>query len=190
MERLTPHTLGALIALYEHRIFTQGVLWGINSFDQWGVELGKQLAGVILEELGEGRVGAITMHRRRFPCGCLHLLGACAGRAGAPVLRARSGTIPVRCRRGVASRGAHIANIRSQTLSFPRFAPSNTPRRDAVDTGSGEQQQLPSEVTIMSIFERYQARYESSREEVMSLDEYLQLCKSTRAPMRGRRSGC
>ncbi|WP_296806130.1 glucose-6-phosphate isomerase [Thiocapsa sp.] len=57
MERLTPFTLGALIALYEHRIFVQGVLWGINSFDQWGVELGKQLAGVILEELGEGRVG-------------------------------------------------------------------------------------------------------------------------------------
>ncbi|MEI6413168.1 MAG: glucose-6-phosphate isomerase [Pseudomonadota bacterium] len=51
MERLTPETLGALIALYEHRIFVQGVLWGINSFDQWGVELGKQLAGVIFEEL-------------------------------------------------------------------------------------------------------------------------------------------
>jgi glucose-6-phosphate isomerase len=58
MERLTPFTLGALIALYEHRIFVQGVLWGINSFDQWGVELGKQLAGVILSELGEGRVSA------------------------------------------------------------------------------------------------------------------------------------
>ncbi|MCG6895701.1 MAG: glucose-6-phosphate isomerase [Thiocapsa sp.] len=58
MERLTPYTLGALIALYEHRIFVQGVLWGINSFDQWGVELGKQLAGVILDELREGRVWA------------------------------------------------------------------------------------------------------------------------------------
>ncbi|WP_295432071.1 glucose-6-phosphate isomerase [uncultured Thiodictyon sp.] len=57
MERLTPHTLGALIALYEHRIFTQGVLWEVNSFDQWGVELGKQLAGVILKELNEGQVG-------------------------------------------------------------------------------------------------------------------------------------
>jgi glucose-6-phosphate isomerase len=56
MERLTPFTLGALVALYEHRIFVQGVIWGINSFDQWGVELGKQLAGVILEELREGRV--------------------------------------------------------------------------------------------------------------------------------------
>lgn len=58
MEQLTPSTLGALIALYEHRIFVQGVLWGINSFDQWGVELGKQLAGVILDELREGRVSA------------------------------------------------------------------------------------------------------------------------------------
>ncbi|AHF05021.1 glucose-6-phosphate isomerase [Marichromatium purpuratum 984] len=57
MERLTPFTLGALIALYEHRIFTQGVIWGINSFDQWGVELGKQLAGVILGELEGGSAG-------------------------------------------------------------------------------------------------------------------------------------
>jgi glucose-6-phosphate isomerase len=46
-----PHTLGMLIALYEHKIFTQGVIWQINSFDQWGVELGKQLAKVILPEL-------------------------------------------------------------------------------------------------------------------------------------------
>jgi len=58
MERLTPHTLGALVALYEHRIFTQGVVWGVNSYDQWGVELGKQLAGVILGELKGGQVGA------------------------------------------------------------------------------------------------------------------------------------
>lgn len=58
VERLTPETLGALIAMYEHRIFTQGVVWGINSYDQWGVELGKQLAGVILKELEEGKVSA------------------------------------------------------------------------------------------------------------------------------------
>jgi glucose-6-phosphate isomerase len=44
LDTLTPHTLGALIALYEHRVFTSGALWGINSFDQWGVELGKALA--------------------------------------------------------------------------------------------------------------------------------------------------
>ncbi len=56
VERLTPHTLGALIAMYEHRIFTQGVVWGVNSFDQWGVELGKQLASVILAELKDGQV--------------------------------------------------------------------------------------------------------------------------------------
>ena len=48
---LTPHRLGSLIALYEHKIFVQGVVWNINSFDQWGVELGKQLAGKILPEL-------------------------------------------------------------------------------------------------------------------------------------------
>jgi glucose-6-phosphate isomerase len=48
---LTPHRLGSLIALYEHKIFVQGVIWNINSFDQWGVELGKQLANRILPEL-------------------------------------------------------------------------------------------------------------------------------------------
>jgi len=58
VERLTPATLGALIAMYEHRIFTQGVVWGVNSYDQWGVELGKQLAGVILKELEEGKSSA------------------------------------------------------------------------------------------------------------------------------------
>ncbi|MBN4080533.1 glucose-6-phosphate isomerase [Beggiatoa alba] len=48
---LTPRTLGSLIALYEHKIFVQGVIWEINSFDQWGVELGKQLAGSIYKQL-------------------------------------------------------------------------------------------------------------------------------------------
>jgi len=52
-DRLDPRTLGRLIALYEHKIFVQGVIWNINSFDQWGVELGKQLAKVILPELTE-----------------------------------------------------------------------------------------------------------------------------------------
>ncbi|WP_297529338.1 glucose-6-phosphate isomerase [Thiohalobacter sp.] len=52
--RLTPRTLGSLIALYEHKIFVQGVIWNINSFDQWGVELGKQLARAILPELEDG----------------------------------------------------------------------------------------------------------------------------------------
>ena len=50
METLTPEAFGALIALYEHKVFVQGVLWNINSFDQWGVELGKQLANNLLSE--------------------------------------------------------------------------------------------------------------------------------------------
>ncbi|MEA3302303.1 MAG: glucose-6-phosphate isomerase [Pseudomonadota bacterium] len=51
INKLTPRSLGSLVSLYEHKIFVQGVIWGINSFDQWGVELGKQLAGVIEKEL-------------------------------------------------------------------------------------------------------------------------------------------
>ncbi|MBV9125287.1 MAG: glucose-6-phosphate isomerase, partial [Planctomycetes bacterium] len=58
-QKLTPRTLGMLIALYEHKVFTQGIIWNINSFDQWGVELGKQLAKVILPELeGTGQVSS------------------------------------------------------------------------------------------------------------------------------------
>ena len=51
IDEITPYTLGALIALYEHKVFVMGVLWNINSFDQFGVELGKQLAKNILPEL-------------------------------------------------------------------------------------------------------------------------------------------
>ena len=51
MDRLTPYSLGALVALYEHAVFVQGALWGIDSFDQWGVELGKQMATAIVPEL-------------------------------------------------------------------------------------------------------------------------------------------
>ena len=50
-EKLTPATLGSLVALYEHSVFTQGVIWDVDSFDQWGVELGKVLAGRIAAEL-------------------------------------------------------------------------------------------------------------------------------------------
>jgi len=50
-ERLTPYTLGTLVALYEHSVFTQGTVWSIDSFDQWGVELGKVLAVAIISEL-------------------------------------------------------------------------------------------------------------------------------------------
>ncbi len=75
-EKLDPHTLGALIAMYEHKVFVQGVIWGICSFDQWGVQLGKELATKILPELaGEapvtshdsstnGLIGYYKKHRR------------------------------------------------------------------------------------------------------------------------------
>jgi glucose-6-phosphate isomerase len=58
LPRLTPRALGALIALYEHKVFVQGTIWNVNSFDQWGVELGKQLAGTILKDLEAGAPGA------------------------------------------------------------------------------------------------------------------------------------
>src|SRR5690606_2095756 len=51
LPKLTPYTLGALLALYEHKVFVQGLIWGINPFDQWGLEYGKVLAGGIMAEL-------------------------------------------------------------------------------------------------------------------------------------------
>ena len=60
VKKITPYTLGQLIALYEHKIFVQGVIWNIYSFDQWGVELGKVLANKILPELGSD--AAISSH--------------------------------------------------------------------------------------------------------------------------------
>jgi glucose-6-phosphate isomerase len=58
-DALTPYALGALIALYEHKIFYQGVIWNVYSYDQWGVELGKEMANAILPELeGDGELGA------------------------------------------------------------------------------------------------------------------------------------
>jgi glucose-6-phosphate isomerase len=56
IDKLTPKSLGSLIALYEHKIFVQGIVWNIFSYDQWGVELGKQLANSILEEINTGVV--------------------------------------------------------------------------------------------------------------------------------------
>ena len=55
MDTLSPKALGALLALYEHKVFVEGVIWGVNSFDQWGVELGKKLATTILAELEGGK---------------------------------------------------------------------------------------------------------------------------------------
>jgi glucose-6-phosphate isomerase len=59
-QKLLPHTLGALIAIYEHKVYVQSLVWNLNAFDQWGVELGKQLAGKILPELE--RDGEVTSH--------------------------------------------------------------------------------------------------------------------------------
>jgi glucose-6-phosphate isomerase len=59
LDELTPRSLGALIALYEHRVFVSGALWGINSFDQWGVELGKALCNALLPRLDSGDVAGL-----------------------------------------------------------------------------------------------------------------------------------
>ena len=69
IERLTPRSLGALVALYEHKIFVQGVVWNIFSYDQWGVELGKQLASAILRDLESEEIAKhdpSTLHLLRF----------------------------------------------------------------------------------------------------------------------------
>ena len=52
LEKLTPETLGALIALYEHKVYVESVIWNINAFDQWGVELGKKLSERVMDALG------------------------------------------------------------------------------------------------------------------------------------------
>ena len=57
IDKLTPETLGSLIAMYEHKIFVEGVIWNIYSYDQWGVELGKQLASKILKDI-DGDISA------------------------------------------------------------------------------------------------------------------------------------
>ena len=75
LERLTPYTLGALLALYEHKVFCQGVIWNINSFDQWGVEVGKRLALPIHEQLG----GASAVQQ---DASTRYLIGRLRGRSG------------------------------------------------------------------------------------------------------------
>ncbi len=64
-ERLDPETLGKLVALYEHKVFVQGVIWDINSFDQWGVQLGKKLASELEGAVAGGRQRPIPTDRRR-----------------------------------------------------------------------------------------------------------------------------
>jgi glucose-6-phosphate isomerase len=56
INKLTPESLGELVAMYEHKIFVQGIIWNIYSYDQWGVELGKQLANSILSEIESGKI--------------------------------------------------------------------------------------------------------------------------------------
>jgi glucose-6-phosphate isomerase len=70
INKLTPETLGALVAMYEHKIFVQGVIWNIFSYDQWGVELGKQLANAVLEEINSKEIknhdGSTTFLLKHF----------------------------------------------------------------------------------------------------------------------------
>jgi hypothetical protein len=65
LSRLDPQTLGALIALYEHKVFVQGAIWGLNSFDQWGVELGKAVASSILPAIANPPWQKNSTHRHR-----------------------------------------------------------------------------------------------------------------------------
>ena len=76
LDELTPRNLGALIALYEHKVFVQGVIWNINSFDQWGVQLGKRIAGEISERIDTNAgdfdpstQGLLALVREHFPRG-------------------------------------------------------------------------------------------------------------------------
>jgi hypothetical protein len=66
LEALTPASLGALLALHEHRVFTSGSVWGIDSFDQWGVELGKVLASDIAKRLASGDTQGLDPSTRRL----------------------------------------------------------------------------------------------------------------------------
>jgi glucose-6-phosphate isomerase len=69
INKLTPKSLGALIAMYEHKIFVQGIIWNIFSYDQWGVELGKQLAKNILLDIENSKIGkhdSSTLHLLQF----------------------------------------------------------------------------------------------------------------------------
>ena len=74
IDKMTPKNLGRLIALYEHRVFVVGAILGINSFDQWGVELGKKLAKTILPELSSDE--KITSH----DCSTNHLINYIKGK--------------------------------------------------------------------------------------------------------------
>jgi len=76
IDRLAPRSLGALIALYEHRVFTSGAVWGIDSFDQWGVELGKIMSGRLLPLLAPGAEGERPSDLDASTAGLLHRIGS------------------------------------------------------------------------------------------------------------------
>jgi len=76
LERLTPRSLGALLALYEHRVFTSGAVWGIDSFDQWGVELGKTLGARLLPLLEAGAASSLPADIDASTAGLLRRLRA------------------------------------------------------------------------------------------------------------------
>jgi len=76
LERLTPRSLGALLALYEHRVFTSGAVWGIDSFDQWGVELGKTLGARLLPLLEPGAASSLPADLDASTAGLLRRSGA------------------------------------------------------------------------------------------------------------------
>ncbi|MBB3185166.1 glucose-6-phosphate isomerase [Halomonas fontilapidosi] len=102
LDELTPKNLGALIALYEHKVFVQGVIWNINSFDQWGVQLGKRIAGEISERIDAhsqdfdaSTQGLLALVRDHFPRGGEPSGGGPSGgeeRAGRPRRRSRKAT--------------------------------------------------------------------------------------------------
>ena len=133
LERLTPRSLGALIALYEHRVFTSGALWGINSFDQWGVELGKALADARASRCR----GAASTPRR-------------ATRAPAALRGLRPGDRPAsacgdRCRRTALAHGAAQCRPRSASTCCAPTGSSNdaplapVPQVRAADHHAGRQ---------------------------------------------------
>ena len=120
LRKLDPRGLGALLALYEHKVFVQSVVWGINPFDQWGVELGKRLATGIERELAVP-VSAAVADRGRRPrrIGSI-ATGATPGAAAAPCL-------------GAGRRGASVSGARGRrpgtTLPHNPYAVSGIPRR-------------------------------------------------------------
>ena len=83
LDRLTPRSLGALLALYEHRVFTSGAVWGIDSFDQWGVELGKTLSARLLPALDASGAAPIAAKSMRRPPACSAGCGREADRGAA-----------------------------------------------------------------------------------------------------------